>query len=96
MEKLKEITAKEYSDLIHALSECDLKPKIANITTNIEEAIEVRKKYDLEVAKAAFYKATDWLGTYPWYPAVVEEFLKNLGESVDPDFSDVVPEDWEE
>lgn len=34
----------------------------------------------IEKAKTAFGKACGWLSTYPWYNAVVEEFIKNMEE----------------
>lgn len=35
-----------------------------------------QKAIDLEKAKNAFGKACGWLSTFPWYNAVVEEFVK--------------------
>lgn len=35
---------------------------------------------DIEKAKTAFGKACGWLSTYPWYNAVLEEFIKNMEE----------------
>ena len=34
----------------------------------------------IEKAKTAFGKACRWLSTFPWYNAVVEEFIKNMEE----------------
>lgn len=35
---------------------------------------------DIEKAKTAFNNTCGWLSTYPWYNAVVEEFIKALEE----------------
>ena len=39
-----------------------------------------QKAIDLEKAKTAFGKACGWLSYYPWYNAVLEEFIKNMEE----------------
>ena len=33
---------------------------------------------DIEKAKTAFNNTCGWLSTYPWYNAVVEEFIKAM------------------
>ena len=39
-----------------------------------------QKAIDIEKAKIAFTKTCGWLSTYPWYNAVLEEFIKNIEE----------------
>ena len=39
-----------------------------------------QKAIDLEKAKTAFGKSCGWLSTYPWYNAVLEEFIKAMEE----------------
>lgn len=39
-----------------------------------------QKIIDNDKAKKAFNKACGWLSTYPWYNAMVEEFMKNMEE----------------
>ena len=39
-----------------------------------------QKSVDIDKAKSAFNKACGWLSTYPWYNAVLEEFIKNMEE----------------
>ena len=39
-----------------------------------------QKAIDIEKAKTAFNNTCGWLSTYPWYNAVVEEFIKAMGE----------------
>lgn len=39
-----------------------------------------QKAINLEKAKNAFGKACGWLSTFPWYNAVVEEFVKIMEE----------------
>lgn len=39
-----------------------------------------QKAIAIEKAKTAFNNTCGWLSTYPWYNAVVEEFIKALEE----------------
>ena len=39
-----------------------------------------QKAIDIDNAKSAFNKTCGWLSTYPWYNAVLEEFIKNMEE----------------
>ena len=39
-----------------------------------------QKNIEIKKAKDAFIKACGWLSIYPWYNAVVEEFMKNVEE----------------
>ena len=48
-----------------------------------KQSEEIKKQIShdaIEKAKTAFGKACGWLSTYPWYNAVVEEFIKNMEE----------------
>ena len=44
------------------------------------DIVTEQKAIDIEKAKTAFGKACGWLSTYPWYNAVLEEFIKNMEE----------------
>lgn len=38
------------------------------------------KKMMIKKARRAFDKACSWLNTFPWYPAVLDEFIKTMEE----------------
>ena len=49
-------------------------------TPTFSDAIEWARQKTIENAKNAFNAACGWLSTYPWYEAVVEEFMKAMEE----------------
>ena len=54
------------------------KHSIDRVAEIIKEKICEQRAIDDEKAKNAFNKTCGWLSTYPWYNAVVEEFIKLL------------------
>lgn len=50
------------------------------ITRTVGNILKWADKTMIEKAKKSFDKACGWLSAYPWYNAVVEEFIKAMEE----------------
>ena len=73
--------AKEFASEAHdfVCGNCDACSKCKEYREYVDIVTE-QKAIDIEKAKAAFSKSCGWLSTYPWYNAVLEEFIKNMEE----------------
>ena len=73
--------AKEFASEAHdfVCGNCDACSKCKEYREYINIATKQRN-IDIEKAKTAFSKSCGWLSTYPWYNAVLEEFIKNMEE----------------
>ena len=74
--------AKEYSSKKADISLSDIyNEALANIYEEVYIAGATEQKaIDIEKAKNAFNSACGWLSTFPWYNAVLKEFMKNIEE----------------